>query len=122
MSLPAGPAPGQGLGWSRPDLQARPRGRRNRKYLYANANRYPWTPSHDRRPVVEAPTNITFAGYENPPGLTTDQRVQNLLGSERADRYNHVHFTAHHDGGHFIPWEIPDGRVADLRRTFRSRR
>jgi len=38
---------------------------------YANNNRYPWTPSHDRWPVVEAPTGITFVGYENPPGTTT---------------------------------------------------
>jgi hypothetical protein len=30
--------------------------------------------------------------------------------------------TTHPDGGHFIPWELPDGWVADLRRTFRGRR
>jgi pimeloyl-ACP methyl ester carboxylesterase len=29
---------------------------------YANNNRYPWTPVHDRWPVVEAPTGITFVG------------------------------------------------------------
>ena len=29
---------------------------------YANNNRYPWTPSHDRWPVVEAPTGITVRG------------------------------------------------------------
>ena len=29
--------------------------------------------------------------------------------------------TAHDRGGHFIPWEIPDEWVADLRRTFRGR-
>ena len=33
---------------------------------YANNNRYPWAPSHDRTPVVEAPTGITFVDYENP--------------------------------------------------------
>jgi hypothetical protein len=33
---------------------------------YANNNRYPWTPSHDRTPVVEALTGITFVDYENP--------------------------------------------------------
>jgi hypothetical protein len=33
---------------------------------YANNNRYPWTPAHDRWPVIEAPTGITFVGYENP--------------------------------------------------------
>ncbi|HKQ01963.1 MAG TPA: epoxide hydrolase N-terminal domain-containing protein, partial [Actinomycetes bacterium] len=40
---------------------------------YANNNRYPWTPSHDRRPAIEAPTGITFVGYENPPGVRTDR-------------------------------------------------
>jgi pimeloyl-ACP methyl ester carboxylesterase len=89
---------------------------------YANNNRYPWTPSHDRRPVVEAPTGMTFVGYENPPGVSTGQRVQSFLDSDRAAWYNHVNLTAHDRGGHFIPWEIPDRWVDDLRRTFRGRR
>jgi microsomal epoxide hydrolase len=88
---------------------------------YANNNRYPWTPSHDRRPVIEAPTGITFVAHENPPGVSTDQRVQNFLETDRADWYNHVNLTAHDRGGHFIPWEIPAEWVTDLRRTFRSR-
>ncbi|GAA2674513.1 epoxide hydrolase family protein [Nonomuraea recticatena] len=88
---------------------------------YANNNRYPWTPSHDRQPVVEAPTGITFVGYENPPGVSTDQRVQSFLASDRAAWYNHVSLTAHDHGGHFIPWEIPGEWVDDLRRTFRGR-
>lgn len=29
---------------------------------YANNNRHPWRPSHDRWPVVEAPTGIAFVG------------------------------------------------------------
>lgn len=90
---------------------------------YANANRYPWTPSHDRVPVIEAPTGITFVGYENPPGVTTtEERVQSWLTGDRAEWYRHVNLTAHESGGHFIPWEIPDGWVSDLRRTFRGRR
>jgi hypothetical protein len=89
---------------------------------YANNNRYPWAPSHDRRPPIEAPTGITFVGYENPPGVRTDQRVQHFLESDRAGWYNHVNLTAHDHGGHFIPWEIPDQWVDDLRRTFRGRR
>ena len=89
---------------------------------YANNNRYPWTPSHDRQPVIEAPVGITFVGYENPPGVSTDQRVRNFLESDRAAWYNHVNLTAHDHGGHFIPWEIPDQWVDDLRRTFRGRR
>jgi pimeloyl-ACP methyl ester carboxylesterase len=90
---------------------------------YANNNRYPWTPVHDRTPVVEAPTGITFVGYENPPGVTTsDQRVQSYLAGDRAPWYNLVNVTAHDHGGHFIPWEAPDAWVDDLRRTFRGRR
>ncbi|WP_182880124.1 epoxide hydrolase family protein [Microbispora sp. H10949] len=89
---------------------------------YANNNRYPWTPSHDRWPVVEAPTGITFVGHENPPGVRTDQRVEHFLGSDRAAWYNLVNLAAHDRGGHFIPWEIPGEWVDDLRRTFRGRR
>jgi pimeloyl-ACP methyl ester carboxylesterase len=89
---------------------------------YANNNRYPWTPSHDRWPVIEAPTGVTFVAYENPPGVTTENRVQSFLDSDRAAWYNHVNLSVHEDGGHFIPWEIPDAWVDDLRRTFRGRR
>ncbi|MEW9551874.1 epoxide hydrolase family protein [Nonomuraea sp. NPDC050783] len=89
---------------------------------YANNNRYPWTPSHDRWPVVEAPTGITFVAHENPPGVTTDGRVRHFLESDRAAWYNHVNLTAHDRGGHFIPWEIPEEWVDDLRRTFHGRR
>ena len=89
---------------------------------YANNNRHPWTPSHDRRPVVEAPTGITFVAYENPPGVTTEGRVQDFVESGKADWFNHVNLTVHPEGGHFIPWEIPDLWVEDLRRTFRGRR
>ena len=86
---------------------------------YANNNRYPWTPSHNRTPVVEAPTGITFVGYENPPGVSTpEQRVQNFLASDRAAWYNHTNITAHPNGGHFIPWEAPTEWTDDLRRTF----
>lgn len=90
--------------------------------IYANNNRYPWTPSHDRWPVIEAPAGITFVGYENPPGISTEQRVQHFLDSDRAAWYNHVNIAAHEEGGHFIPWEVPEKWVEDLRRTFRHRR
>jgi pimeloyl-ACP methyl ester carboxylesterase len=89
---------------------------------YANNNRYPWQPVHDRWPVVEAPTGLTFVSHENPPGVhTTDERVAHFLASDRAAWYNHVNLAAHDQGGHFIPWEIPDLWVEDLRRTFRDR-
>jgi len=90
---------------------------------YANNNRYPWTPSHDREPAIEAPTGITFVGHEDPPGVSTpDERIQHFLSSDRAAWYNHVNLTAHPHGGHFIPWELPTEWTDDLRRTFRDRR
>ncbi|TCC45281.1 epoxide hydrolase [Kribbella capetownensis] len=90
---------------------------------YANNNRYPWTPSHDRTPAIEAPTGITFVGHEDPPGVSTpEERVQNFLNSDRAEWYNHVNLTAHPGGGHFIPWELPTEWTDDLRRTFRDYR
>jgi pimeloyl-ACP methyl ester carboxylesterase len=89
---------------------------------YANNNRSPWAPSHDRWPPVEAPTGITFVGYENPPGVTTDRRVEHFRNSDRAGWYNLVNLAVHDRGGHFIPWELPGEWVEDLRRTFRGRR
>jgi pimeloyl-ACP methyl ester carboxylesterase len=89
---------------------------------YANANRYPWTPSHNREPIVESPTGITFVGYENPPGVATADRVANFRQDPRARWYNLVNLSAHDRGGHFVPWEVPNEWIDDLRRTFRGRR
>ncbi|SER75927.1 epoxide hydrolase family protein [Lentzea albida] len=86
---------------------------------YANANRYPWTPAHDRVPVVEAPVGLTFVTYENPPGVhTASQRVEAFKSGPMAGYFNHVNVNAHERGGHFIPWENPEAWVSDLRRTF----
>jgi microsomal epoxide hydrolase len=90
---------------------------------YANANRYPWTPSHDRAPIIEAPAGITFLGYENPPGVATDQVVQRFLDNPREKPwYNPVYLNAHEHGGHFTPWENPRAVVEDIRATFRPLR
>jgi hypothetical protein len=90
---------------------------------YANANRYPWSPAHDRTPVVQAPVGLTFVTYENPPGIhTAKERVHAFKTSPQADWFNHVNVNAHDHGGHFIPWENPDAWVSDLRRTFHGRR
>ena len=90
---------------------------------YANANRYPWTPAHDRKPVVQAPVGLTFVGYENPPGIrTAAERVRAFEEGPQGAWFNHVNVTAHDRGGHFIPWENPTAWVDDLRRTFRDRR
>jgi len=87
---------------------------------YVNANRYPWTPSHDRTPIIEAPTGITFLGYENPPGVTTENRVQ-AFRDDVWDKpwYNAVYLRAHEKGGHFTPWENPEAVIEDIRATFR---
>lgn len=88
---------------------------------YANNNRYPWAPSHDRTPVIEAPTGITFVDYENPPGVNSpEERIESFLASDRAAWYNHVNIAAHPHGGHFIPWEIPEQWTTDLVQTFKS--
>ena len=63
---------------------------------YANNNRYPWAPSHDRTPIIEAPTGITFVDYENPPGVNSSkERIESFLASDRAAWYNHVNIAAH---------------------------
>jgi Epoxide hydrolase N terminus len=92
---------------------------------YANANRYPWSPAHDRTPIVQAPVGLTFVTYENPPGIhTAKERVHAFKTSPQAEWFNHVNVNvnAHDHGGHFIPWENPDAWVSDLRRTFHGRR
>lgn len=89
---------------------------------YANANRYPWAPAHDRTPVVQAPVGLTLVTYENPPGIhTADERVQAFKTGPQAGWFNHVNANAHDHGGHFIPWENPGAWVSDLRRTFHGR-
>lgn len=90
--------------------------------MYANAVRYPWRPAHDRQPAVEAPTGITFVGYENPPGVTTENRIKDFLDGPKEHWFNHVNLNAHERGGHFVFWEVPDELADDVRRTFRDRR
>jgi pimeloyl-ACP methyl ester carboxylesterase len=90
---------------------------------YVNASRYPWTPSHDRTPIIEAPAGITFLGYENPPGVGTEDVVQRFLDNPREKPwYNPVYLKAHEHGGHFTAWENPGAVIEDIRATFRPLR
>ena len=89
---------------------------------YANGARYPWEPSHDRTPSIEAPAGFTFLGYENPPGVTTERRVENFLASPVAASFNPVYLKAHDKGGHFQPMENPEAVIEDIRGTFRQLR
>ena len=87
---------------------------------YADAARHPWVPTHDRTPVVEAPTGITFLGGENPPGTTTADRVELFRKGPRAPFFNTVYLNAHENGGHFGYFENPQAVVHDLRTMFHS--
>lgn len=89
---------------------------------YADAARYPWQPSHDRKPVVEAPTGITFLGGENPPGVTTERRVELFREGPRASFFNAVYLNAHDHGGHFGYFENPGAVIHELRTMFRTLR
>jgi hypothetical protein len=56
---------------------------------------------------------MTFLGFENPPGVTTDKRVQAFLNSPDASWFNTVYLQAHEHGGHFMAWENPDAIIED---------
>jgi pimeloyl-ACP methyl ester carboxylesterase len=90
---------------------------------YRNANRWPWQPSHDRKPAVEAPAGFTFlAGDRYPPGATVDTRVAFFENGHSRDWFNPVYLKAHARGGHFVPWENPEAVIDDVRATFRRLR
>lgn len=90
--------------------------------FYADAAHHPWTPSHDRMPMVEAPTGITFLGGENPPGTTVANRIVAFRAGPRAHLFNLHHLKAHERGGHFAHFENAPALVDDIRATFRALR
>ncbi|MCY3504788.1 MAG: epoxide hydrolase [Chloroflexi bacterium] len=71
-----------------------------------------WQPSHDRTPVVEAPTGLTFHGPGAPQKPSEQQR----------EYWNLVHWDSHPAGGHFAPAEEPEAIVRGIRATFRNLR
>lgn len=73
---------------------------------------HPWRPAHDRTPVVEAPTGITFFEY--------DQTSRSRFWA--ADYYNLIRTSYQPRGGHFSPAEVPETVVAEIRETFRRLR
>jgi pimeloyl-ACP methyl ester carboxylesterase len=79
------------------------------RYYYEAAH-HPWTPAHDRTPVVEAPVGITVLPEE-------------ICGSPRRwiqRYYNLRQKREHHSGGHFTAWEEPEAVITDLRDFFRA--
>ena len=71
-----------------------------------------WKPVHDRVPVVEAPTGITFLVPDSGLGPTEEDQKY----------YNLIHTNTHPTGGHFAPYEEPDAVLQGIRETFRKLR
>ena len=67
---------------------------------------------HDRTPVVEAPTGITYLVPDTGQGPTEEDRQY----------YNLVYTNTHPTGGHFAPYEEPDAVLQGIRETFRKLR
>ncbi|WP_194236241.1 hypothetical protein [Streptomyces acidicola] len=75
--------------------------------VYRNCNRYPWTPSHDRHPQVQAPAGFSFLlGDAYPPGVrTVEEPIAAFENGPTRHLFNAVHVNAHQKGGHFTAWE-----------------
>ncbi|RYE43537.1 MAG: epoxide hydrolase [Hyphomicrobiales bacterium] len=91
---------------------------------YKNANLYPWTPSHDRQPPIEAPTGFTFLLGDAAPigGHTPEERVAAFKAGGGLFYADVRDVNVHEKGGHFGPWENPDAWIDDLRSTYRKLR
>ena len=70
----------------------------------------PWRPSHDRFPVVEAPTALGV--------YLSDVILMPKKWSEKY--YNLQQYRVHEKGGHFAPYEVPDIFLDDVRTFFRG--
>jgi len=72
----------------------------------------PWQPTHNRKPVVEAPTAVGMF----------EEEVLVMPRSWADEYYNLQHFTKMKSGGHFAPMEEPDTLVDDIRSFYRKLR
>ncbi len=82
---------------------------------YAEAANDPWTPSHDRQPVIEAPHGLSFFAGDIGGGRR--------IPMDMLERATNLHYVAEHPkGGHFAPVEVPGLVVEDIRATFRDLR
>ncbi|MBT4161319.1 MAG: alpha/beta fold hydrolase [Gammaproteobacteria bacterium] len=79
---------------------------------YAEAVDNPWQPEHDRNPVVEAPTGITFFDHD----MTSQSRFW------VPDYYNLHYLNSSDRGGHFAAAEQPTIVVDEIRKCFRDLR
>lgn len=76
--------------------------------FYYEATRRPWQASHDRWPVVEAPTGVAMFPQEvvQPPRSWAERY------------YNIQRWTPMKEGGHFGPMETPEVLIDELRAFF----
>ena len=80
--------------------------------FYWEASHRPWTPVHDRSPVVEAPTAVAMF-----------PRELSLMPRAFLERYYDLRRVTHMPaGGHFAPMEEPELLVDDIRAFFRTLR
>ena len=80
--------------------------------FYAEAARNPWQPSHDRVPMIEAPSGVSLFRNDG----------AGLFGDAMLPIYNLHHLAEHDSGGHFAPAEEPHLLIEDIRATFRTLR
>ncbi|MEV6654390.1 epoxide hydrolase family protein [Streptomyces sp. NPDC051219] len=85
----------------------------NTARLYHENAEHGWHPSHDRTPVVEAPTAVTVFAKDLPPGASM---------SWMGDYFNLRQVTESPTGGHFAAAEEPGVVVRDIRAFFRQSR
>ena len=80
--------------------------------FYYEAAHHPWRPSHDRQPVVEAPT-----------GVARFPRDVLVMPRRWIERYHNLQrYTEMPRGGHFAPMEEPALLVDEIRSFFRPLR
>lgn len=85
-------------------------GTSSRYYWECRGN--PWSPSHDRFPVVGVPTAVSiFPGEIYKPPHTWTEKYFNLR-----------QYRVHQEGGHFASLEVPEIFVDDVRTFFRDLR
>jgi pimeloyl-ACP methyl ester carboxylesterase len=81
---------------------------------YREAALKPWRPSHDKTPVVQAPTGVSHFTVDIPAVLFTPDTISRY--------YNLVYYRQYNSGGHFAAVESPEVIVNDIIATVAAAR
>ncbi len=73
---------------------------------YREAALHPWQPSHDKKPVVQAPTGVSHFTVDMPDVLANPDVIGRY--------YNLVYYRQYETGGHFAAAESPEVVVNDI--------